>query len=389
MEKETATVTAREAVYTYLISLLRSSVNGEPAPEKPENVLWEAVLRESRRQSVSLLVRNAIKNLNDGPQGNYAGEWQNYCAKLIIKGANQSLACKELTDAFDAAGLRMLPMKGYYIRAAYPAPELREMTDLDLFVGNSTSKPVRELMEKLGYSLMTTQDVHSEYIRPPFLLVELHDELLPEFTGRKDYYRDVWKKTVPEKDRPNICHMSASDTFIHIMLHFIKHYAQYTGGGIRFVIDFFTFCRHYEKELDWTYIWSELDSLGERKLAEDVLGLGQAWFGDGELTERQRLMAARMCEFGTFGTKDGYVYNQIERLTPKNGSIRLGRIRYFCYVAFPPLREMKLGYPILNKAPILLPFTWIARGLRTVFKNPKHISEQYSIAKNTNDPKKS
>ena len=377
------------AVYDYLIKLVRSSINAEPVPEKPEDISWDTLLCESRRQSVSLLVRDALKNLKSGPQGQYADEWQSYCAKLLIKGVHQTVACTELTDAFDQAGLRLLPMKGYYIRKTYPAPELREMTDLDMFVGESTSGDVRKLMAKLGYDLTESQDLHSAYINPPFLLVELHDELLPEFTGYRDYYKNVWEKTVPEKDRPHVCHMTPNDNFIYIMLHFVKHYAQYTGGGIRFVIDFFTYCRYYEKELDWDYIWRELDKLKVRGLAEDVLGLGQAWFGSGEMTERQQMMAARMCEFGSFGSADGYVFNQIMRFTPKDGNTRIGRIRYFLYVMFPPLREMKLGYPVLKKAPVLLPFTWIARGIRTIFKNPKHIANQYKIIKNADEPQKS
>lgn len=391
MKKEGSGVAGgrRAEVYAYLVKLIRSSINGEPVSEKPEAVSWNDVLYESRRQNVSLLVREAIKGLKDAPQGRYADEWQNYCAKLLIKGVHQTVACTELVNALDREGLRVLPLKGYYIRNTYPAPELREMTDLDLFVGDSTAPRTREIMQKLGYHLEDSQELHSEYINPPFLLVELHDKLLPEFTGHQDYYRNVWAKTTPEKDRPNVCHMTPSDTFIYIMMHFVKHYAQFTGGGIRFVIDFFTYCRYYKKELDWDYIWKELTKLEVRELAEDVLGLGQAWFGSGELTDRQRLMASRMCEFGLYGNKDGYVYNQILQLTPKDRNIKIGKLRYFLNVMFPPLRDMTLGYPILKKAPVLLPFTWIARGIRTVFKNPRHIAQQYSIVKDADEPQKS
>lgn len=372
---------SKEEVYSYLLQLIRSCLNEEPVPEKPESVSWAQLFAESKRQSVLLLAYDSIKKLQIKPDGEIGEKWRQWHDKLLTKGVNQTVTIENLLNEFHENRIKTIPMKGFYIRKTYPVCELREMTDLDLLIESDCSGRARSLMLEKGYSVTEDHEVHTSFSKPPYLMVELHKKLLPEYVGHGDYYENIWEKSVPEEERPYICHLSPSDTFIHLMLHFYKHYFK-SCCGIRFAIDFFTYSRYYGQQLDWTYIWNEFEKLKIRGTAEDVLGVGQAWFGDGTMTERQKKMAHMMCSSGTYGTARGYDYNQILKLTPKSGNVKIGKLRYFLRIVFPPIEEMKLEYPVLEKAPIFLPFTWIARGIRTIFRNPKHISKYYNRAKN-------
>lgn len=374
MKKKEATIqyTVSDTA-AYLLQVVRSSLNGEPMPEKPEAVTWAQLFSMSKRQSLALLVYDRVRNLENGPQGELLEKWRNLADKMMTKGVNQTLGCAELMDALDRAKIRTLPMKGYYIRTAYPAPELREMTDIDILVEGNLSDEMQSAMRSIGYEQTAAHDLHATYTKKPYLMVEAHSKLLPDYVGHGDYYQDIWSRVTPEKDRPSICHLSASDTFIHILLHFVKHYRKNDGCGIRFAVDFYTYCRFYETKLDWPYIWDELKKLGVNDLAEDVLGLGQAWFGNGEMTQRQMEMGMRMASGGVFGSREGRDRNQVMQYAEKSGSVRIGKLKFFFSAVFPPLEEMKRTRPVLQKAPILLPLFWIGRGFKILFSAPKQI----------------
>lgn len=366
----------------YLLRLISCTLNGTVPEEKPETVSWEELFTESRRQNILLLAFESIKQLREQPTDEIGAKWNRWHDKLLTKGINQSVATEELLTLFGANGIRLLPMKGFYIRRTYPAAELREMTDLDVLVHSDDMQKARELLLSRGYCITEDHEVHAAFTKPPFMVVELHNKLLPDYVGHGNYYEDVWSRTTADAVHETVCHMNPSDTLTHIMLHFAKHYLKNGCCGIRFAVDFFTYCRFYDKELDWDYLWREWDKLNVRQLAEDVLGLGQAWFGSGTLTERQAEMGAIMCSSGVFGNAAGYDRNRIMELTPKSGNVKIGKLRYFLGIVFPPLAEMKLLYPCLEKAPILLPFTWVLRGFKTVFCKPKHIKNYFNRTKN-------
>lgn len=368
---------------SYLLLLIRCRLNGEAVPEKPEGITWRQLFAESKRQNLLLLAYESIQKLEKGPEGEDLQCWQTWQKKLLTKSISQTIALKELEDTFHSAKIPILPLKGYYLRQTYPAPELREMTDIDLFVGQTSQEMCRQAMESAGYHANgVDHEVHTNYVKLPYVMVELHKKLLPDYVGHGDYYADVWSKAVSKPESPYVYHLSPSDTFIHIMLHFYKHYEKNASCGIRFAVDFFTYCRYYEAQLDWQYIKQELSALGVWQIAEDMLGLSKAWFGDGTMTPQQAQMGERLIRSGVFGNAAGRDFNRIMSLTPKNGNVRIGKLRYFMTILFPPLSEMQLSYPCLQKAPILLPFTWLLRGIRTVFKKPQNIKKYYRDTKN-------
>lgn len=367
----------------YFLRLIRCAINAEPVPEKPEEVSWEWLFRESKRHNVSLLVFDSVKKLSDGPKDELQRRWQTWEDKLLTKGINQTLGCQSLTDDLNRAGVKVLPMKGYYIRRTYPIPERREMTDIDVLVDRDpASEEMQQLMASLGYEMTESHSLHTAYTKKPYLMVEMHSKLLPDYVGHGDYYDNIWERAISETERPCVCHLSASDTLIHILLHFYKHYIKNSSCGIRFSIDFFTYCRYYKEKLDWTYINKELEKLGILDVSMDVIGLGEGWFGDGTLTPSQKMMGARMLSSGVFGNLKERDTNEIMKLSGKSGNLRLGKIRFFLDALFPPVSEMKRTYPVLNKAPILLPLTWIARGFCILFRYPQRLSKMIRRTKN-------
>lgn len=111
--------------------------------------------------------------------------------------------------------------------------------------------------------------------------------------------------------------------------------------------------------------------------ARTAVALCRTWFEDGSYDDAQRAMEEKLFRSGTYGRKEFYDENQIERYNGRRKSSRVGKIRYFLKLVFPPLSEMEGMYPILKKVAILLPVSWVLRGFRVLFHSPKRIGERY------------
>ena len=362
------------AIYEYLFQLISAAFTGQTPPEKPDDVSWVQLYREAKRQGVLMLAYDSIKRLQTQPEE--LAKWNTQSSKLLVKSLNQSLEIDRLLDAFEQKGIFVLPLKGYLLRDMYPRRELREMSDFDLLVKDDRSEQMQQLMAELGYSFSADVDHHASYHIPPYITIELHTKLLPDRFGRKNYYRDIWERSKCCEGKQFICEMTLEDFFIFIILHMEKHYRN-TGCGIRFLVDIHAILRSLKDKLDMTYFWQEIDKLELREFTQTVFELEHAVFYGEDAPAEAQQMLDRMTKLSLFGSNAGREMNIIDRLTPKNGNKKIGKLRYYLQIMFPPVSEMKCSYPIVEKAKILLPFCWIARGIKTIFRNPKHIREHY------------
>ena len=368
---------AKIPVNEYLLSLLRACLTGTPAPEKPESVTWNMLFAAAKRQSVAVAAFSAIQTLQTRPEGEDLERWYVWCSKLTAKAVNQTVESQNLLTAFQNAGMRAMPLKGYYIRQLYPQPEMREMTDLDILVDDDRAQKMQDFMAAQGYKLDGLNQCHAEYKKPPYMRVELHNSLVSgRFSGLRAYYSDPWKRAVTEAKDSLIYQMNPSDTFVYLIVHFYKHYF-YCGCGIRMLADLWLFLRHNASLLDGAYIEKCLKKQKTDAFARTAVALCRTWFEDGSYDDAQRAMEEKLFRSGTYGRKEFYDENQIERYNGRRKSSRVGKIRYFLKLVFPPLSEMEGMYPVLKKAAILLPVTWVLRGFRVLFHSPKRIGERY------------
>ena len=70
------------------------------------------------------------------------------------------------------------------------------------------------------------------------------------------------------------------------------------------------------------------------------------------------------------------VYGHVENVWEKK-SRKQGKGKYLFSRLFPSLSVMKTGYPILVKLPFLLPFCWLARMFRGMFRRRKQIVRDF------------
>lgn len=369
-------------VSEYLLELLRSALNDTVPDEKPADISWGAVYALAKKHSVTALAFSAIQKLKDPPEQELFQIWQTQNSMLIVKGENQENERSILSECFEKNGISYMPLKGSVIRALFPQPYLREMSDLDILIKKNEMEKACSVVESLGYSYISPNEHHLEFQKRPYMTLELHDDLIPASFVYHGYYKNPWFKSKLKIGNYGYG-MTNEDAYLYLLAHSAKHY-YYCGTGIRSVIDVYVFNRHFHKALNRKYISDELKKLNLTEFAFQMESLSEHWFSNesSALTEEIAEMESYILSASTFGSKKMYLSNVVRAYMKKGHTKNNAKTRTFLHMAFLPCNEMQLMFPVLKKAPVFLPFCWIARWFRIIFTKPKSITDSYKRVQN-------
>lgn len=351
-----------EQAYSDLLALIAPTVGGCGGQVgKTEDALLYAL---AKKHGIVNLLAYAWQGRED-----IAPEWRAAVERSLFttvrQQAEQDRERAAVTAELRRAGIRFLPMKGVFMRALYPAPEMRSSCDIDIFYDSTHRARVEEILTARGYTCALRDPNHDEYEKPPYVAVEMHHNLLTDFPTVDAYYRDVWERLIPVGEGEY--RMSDEDFYIYQTVHTMKHFSK-AGTGIRSVLDVFVYLRA-KPDLDRSYIERELDTLGLLPFAKTLEKLANVWFAGEEMPADLSEVAAYILGSGVYGVGINLAANR----TPTG---RGGKLRYALTRAFPPYRLMKEKYPSLRRAPVLLPFYWGMRLVRTLFRGNGRMGQE-------------
>lgn len=352
--------------FEYLISLLRSLLKNQTPPELPEGCDFGRVFALAQRHSVAGMAYYAAEALKAPPSGEISAQWRLTRDKAIVKDITQQTELEAIGGAFTAAGVHFLPLKGSIIKRLYPQSDMRTMSDIDLLIDEENAKKARDIMEKLGYSCERFgYDVHDVYYKPPVMNVEVHRELFgeegQEFRG---VFSDPWRLCV--RGEGMCCRFSDSAFFAYVLAHAIKHLEE-SGTGIRTIMDLWV-CLNSGMNIDLEESLRLLEGSGKSGAARRLTELSRVWFDGAPHTEETRSLERYILGSGTYGTINNVTANQIRKS---------GRAGYLFRLIFPTFTHMKQHYPVLKKAPVLLPACWLARLVTKPFINRRENTEKF------------
>lgn len=348
----------------YLLTLLKTALNGGEPPEKPEGIDFAEVFRLARFHDVANTAFYAVEKLKNPPNEALRKEWGEVRDRAIVKDLIQQEEFGEISRMFTEAGIRHVPLKGLLLKHDYPQSDFRLMTDLDILIDEHERKKAREIMLGLGYHSEESDCVEDTYYKEPVMNVELHYSLLLD--GFSDDYGRLfgnpWENVTESGEMKR--EFREDYFFAYVLAHAMKHYEN-SGTGIRSFMDFYIFQRKSPEAVS-----SALAMFREprtKKLAEDCVKLSELWFGEGTDDGSLAEMEAFVLSSGTYGTfMNGTEY----RIKNK------GKAAYLRELIFPPLPMMRNYFPVLRKAPILLPFCWIVRIVTRPFRFRKENMEK-------------
>lgn len=282
-------------------------------------------------------------------------------ASVVGQQVRQEFFQGAIFDKLDENKIEYLPIKGSTLRALYPHPEMRVSCDVDFLVRQEDMPAVREVLKSCGLEQDTScvGADHDVWHAEGGVTIEPHKSLmsLTDFAG---YFTDFWQKTFPVGDGTSRMRLKTEDEYIFLIAHAYKHFI-HGGCGVKTLCDVWFF-RKKHTDMDEEYVYTELEKIGAAKFDKKIIALADCWLGDAEMDEESEILTDFLFDGGVYGTGKSSALMGTDA-----ESVQKTKRKYLLKRLFPPLKSLKLRYPVLNKCPFLLPVMWIVRIFDAIF----------------------
>lgn len=370
--------------YIYLIKIIKSVLKNEQL-EIDEAIDYEKLYTIAKDHSIeNFLYYGLLKNPNFNKEkyNAFTMRVDKVYKESLFKVAVEGAEIEELEKAFETNKIKYMPLKGAIIRYLYPHIDLRSMADFDCYFDKKEAKRIKKIMINSGYSVESfNKSNHDVYYKKPYMNVEMHRDLMNDSYKISKYYKDIDSKLFLKPGTQFEYQMKNEDFLIFLITHSAKHFA-YGGTGIRTFIDIYLFTQKYQ-ELDYNYIYQELDKLSLKKFAISSIELANYWFNNGEESILISNFEESIFNSGTYGTKSNNASIHMFMNDETLNNLEKSKFKYFVCRLFPSVKMMNERNPITKKVPILLPwfyFTRLLKGLFHIKKTKEEIKEVDSIS---------
>lgn len=364
-------------IHQGLLVLIRSALTEKKFP-LPEGFSLEAAEELIRSQTMEAVAYRGAFNCGVDPKSEIMQRYQVLYFRHLVHSDKQMCAVNRVFQAFEQAGIDYMPLKGTNLKALYPRPELRIMSDADVLIRLDQYSRIQSIMGQLGFEAGI--ESHHDYSwRSSALYLELHKRLFaPNQPDLYGYYGEGWTKA----HRETGCRyaMSHEDEYIYIFTHMTKHFRS-LGIGARQVIDLYIY-RLAHPDLDEAQIEQVLDRLNLLEFYRNIRQTLAVWFEDVPADPVTELITDYVFSSGNFGTLENKMYTQeLLKARKKQNGGKSSRFASLLGALFPSLYKMQLAYNVLYKYPVLLPIFWPIRWVDTLLRRRDKVSKKLQIIK--------
>ena len=365
-----------------ILSLIKSAITGEKAVIG-QNFDWDKALQLADKHKVLLLVYYGLYHTGITLPPEKQEHFKDMVCNLVMIDQRQHAALEKLTTCFNENHISHMPLKGSVLKSIYPKSEMRRMGDLDILVDMEQADEIRSLMQSLGFEEQY-DELHEWAWKKKKVKVELHKQLVdPENRLFAQYYQTAWQRALPtSQEKPYTFRLSDEDFFVHLFTHFAKHF-YIKGIGLQHAVDLWVYERA-KPNLDHEYILAEFEKLHLATFYKRVRETLQVWFEGKEPTEASELISQKIFCDGVYGKSENFMMYEAFHKTGQDSGSHGDHVRLRAYwvLLFPNFTEMKIRYPILGKAPFLLPVFWVARPFQILFTKKDVLEYRKNYAKN-------
>ncbi len=346
-----------------LIALLRSAVTDEPV-QFPVQMDWSNLLAQVRFHHVEVMAGQALRFIPEVPEV-ISCQLSMAHKERLFQAAQQDYAIKAVRDALTAAEVPHVLLRGALLKADYPAPDMRSMSDLDYLVHTEDYPRIKAAMEKLGGRHIHSDGGHYSFALPPNVSVEFHPNLIYTASPVGTAINPGWQYVRPGSG-PYALELTEEGFYLNMLCHLAYHFAK-GGSGARSILDIWVYRHRHASQPDRHYVDRELKRAGLLDFAEKIEGLAEAWFGEGAMTPELEELGRYILTSGAYGVQSRAVLNAAS--FSKGGTGRSALVAK----AFYPRRELENRFPWAKGRPWLLPAAWCLRVVNAVTRHSGHI----------------
>ena len=347
----------------------------------------------SKFHSVTAMVATALESggylSEEHMDASLVRQWKDAKNKAVRKNILLDAEREQLLAFFEREGIWYMPLKGSVLKELYPKMGMRQMADNDILFDKGFRQQVRGYMKSRGYKVVAYgEGIHDTYQKPPVYNFEFHIDLVPGYVkpSWSTYYANVKQRLL--KDAGNNCgyHFSDEDFYIYFIAHAFKHFEN-GGTGIRNLADIYIFLRSRTWQMEWDYVYRELEMLGCVDFEVNLRNLSQKLFSEPEmqlLTERERALLSGLFGAGTYGTIENSTSKRLHALQPESQPLSaVTKLRYIFIRLFPDAEHMKGYAPVCRKYPWMIPFARIYRLVKSLFLRGRIIVAELKAIRKT------
>ncbi len=304
---------------------------------------------------------------------------------LLIKDANQEAEINSLIKLFESEKIPVIMLKGWCLKKFYPRTDLRAMADTDIFIKEADEQKIHDQLKKRDYSVVAFGGKKDNvYKKEPFIILEMHKNLFMFEDKWNEYFNDenssmyIWNRVVNVEGCEYVYRMDDELFFTYMIAHIAKHLLDDGGIGFKSILDVWLFLKKTGK-LDFQIVYRDLEKLGLKQFAENVILLSQYWF------DKNDDVSKSVKELGDFILSCGVYGNSRVMVATKEGILTSEKPSTFKYLfrrAFPSCESMMVRYPELNSKKWLLLFLYIKRLWYSLIHRSGEVKSEINSAKN-------
>lgn len=284
-------------------------------------------------------------------------------------------AFSQICQVLAQAQIAYIPLKGSVLRPFYPVESMRTSCDIDILVQEQDLDAAIEKLLQVGFRLEKRAYHDVSLFSPNNIHLELHFSILENMDTLDAVLQDAWKYASPVD---GFQYAFSKEFFVFHMLAHMSYHFLGGGCGLRSLMDIWVM----EHKFGVSYLCAEalLRKVGILRFAEEMRTLEERCFTSGDETVTEDPVLMYVIHGGVYGSAENHVAVKKE----KNKTT----FRYVIERVFMPYKMMATQFPVLKKAPFLLPVYWMVRGARILLggRGRKAISE-LSTARNMEDSK--
>lgn len=378
---------------TDLIYLISCSIHEKKADEcRVQSMDLQGLYEAACRHSLSAAACAALEKTEVFRAADAAlvQKWKETKEKAVRKSLLLNTERAAILKDFEEKGIWNIPLKGVILQNLYPAYGMREMSDNDILCDGSRREEIKLIMKKHGYFVETYGKIeHDVYMKPPVYTFEMHSNLFNTIQHEVwgEYYQNVKEKLIADTDSSFGYHFTDEDFYIYMITHAKKHY-NYSGTGLRTLLDVYVYCQKKGNEMDWEYIETELQKLGVAEFEKQTRKVAEKAF-TGEIdilkedifTEEEWEILCYYSRSGTYGTANNRVKNQINRLKAGEEITLWDKMHYIRSRIFPDIHWFQAREPFYAKHRLLIPFFLVRRMFCVTFYRWNSIKNEWKALK--------
>lgn len=295
----------------------------------------------------------------------------------------QVCAAKEIEERLEKNGVKFQLLKGAVMKNVYPAPEMREMSDIDILVFEDSLEACEEVLTGMGFEKEEEIKHHAIFRKKPNVIVEMHWDLYDKNVDKKQYlYFKDNKKSKVKSGKKYTYEFSKEDFYVYMIAHMAKHFYE-NGCGIRNLVDIYVYRDKYKGEIDDKLISEKLKQCGIYDFERHMCSLAQKWIDGKETDNFDVNLFMYMIDCGIYGKSENGVWGQYTKVNSEaeDSTLSLKRKYYF-----PKMSYMQEFYPWLKKRPYLIVWAWMLRAGKGIFNGG--VSRRNMLVKSDGEKRK-